>query len=255
MPTPLELLIHPIALSMLGIYLLLMIWEAVFPARKMPVIPYWHIKGIASFIIYFFISSYLPFLYATWWPSFHFLDLSGVNVIIGSVIALLLSELGVYVWHRSMHKQKWLWRVFHQMHHSAERIDTYGAFYFSPTDMIGWTILGTVVFSFVTGLPPQSITLMLLVSTFLNIFQHANIKTPVWIGYIIQRPESHAVHHEKGVHAFNYCSLPLIDMLFSTFRNPAGYVKENGFYHGASTRVKEMLLFKEVDQPRKQLEV
>jgi len=249
MPTPLDLLLNPISLSILGMYLFLMLWEGIFPARKMPVIPYWHIKGILSFIIYFFISSYLPFLYAAWWPSFHLLDLSGVNVIAGGIIAILLNELGVYIWHRSMHGQKWLWRIFHQMHHSAERIDTYGAFYFSPVDMIGWTVLGTVVFSFVTGLPPASIALMLLVLNFLNIFQHANIRTPVWIGYIVQRPESHAVHHEKGVHAFNYCSIPLFDILFNTFRNPRGYVKENGFYKGASARVKEMLLFKEVDKP------
>lgn len=249
MPTPLDLLMAPISLGLLGIYLFLMIWEAIFPARKMPAVPYWHLKGIVAFILYFFISSYLPILYASWWPTFHLMDLSGMNIIAGAIIATLASELGVYVWHRSMHGQKLLWRVFHQMHHSAERIDTYGAFYFSPADMIGWTVLGTVVFSFITGLPPESISIMLLVSNFLNILQHANIKTPVWLGYIVQRPESHAVHHEKGVHAYNYCSIPLFDMLFGTFRNPSKYVPENGFYYGASARVKEMLLFREVDKP------
>jgi sterol desaturase/sphingolipid hydroxylase (fatty acid hydroxylase superfamily) len=249
MPTAIELLLNPISLSMFGMFLFLMLWEAVLPARKLPPIPYWHIKGLASFIVYFFISSYLPFVYAAWCPTFHLLNLSSMNIWTGALVAILLSELGVYVWHRSMHRQKWLWRIFHQMHHSAERIDTYGAFYFSPADMVGWTVLGTVVFSFVTGLPPESITIMLLVSTFLNIFQHANIKTPVWLGYFVQRPESHAIHHQKGVHAYNYCSIPLIDMLFNTFRNPHRYVKENGFYYGASKRIKEMLLFKEVDKP------
>lgn len=251
MPTPIELFLNPVSLIIMAMYILLMAWEAIFPARKMPVIPYWHIKGVISFLVYFFISSYLPFLYAAWWPSFHLLDFSGVNIFVGALAAILLNELGVYIWHRSMHRQQWLWRIFHQMHHSAERIDTYGAFYFSPADMIGWTVLGTVVFSFVTGLPPESITMALLILNFLNIFQHANIKTPVWIGYVVQRPESHAVHHQKGIHAFNYCSIPLIDILFKTFRNPAAYVKENGFYNGASARVKEMLLFKEVDQPAK----
>ncbi len=89
---------------------------------------------------------------------------------------------------------------------------------------------------------------MLLATNFFSIFQHANIKTPPWIGYIIQRPESHAVHHAKGIHAFNYSDLPLFDIIFDTFRNPSKYVEETGFYYGASTRIKDTLLFKDVDK-------
>jgi len=166
----------------------------------------------------------------------------------GAIAGILVYESGMYIWHRTMHQNKQLWRIFHQMHHSAERLDTYGAFYFSPADMIGRTLLGTVCFSFITGLPPQSITMVLLVTNFFSIFQHANIKTPTWLGFIIQRPESHAEHHAKGVHAFNYSNLPLFDILFGTFKNPASYVKETGFYKGASAKMKDMLLSREVDK-------
>tara|TARA_B100000965_G_scaffold386184_1_gene388202 strand:+ start:1134 stop:1253 length:120 start_codon:yes stop_codon:yes gene_type:complete len=31
-----------------------------------------------------------------------------------------------------------------QMHHSAEVVDSIGAFYFSPLDMIGFTLLGSI---------------------------------------------------------------------------------------------------------------
>ena len=41
MPTPLEILLDPVSLYILGMYLLLILWEAVFPARKLPHIPYW----------------------------------------------------------------------------------------------------------------------------------------------------------------------------------------------------------------------
>ncbi|MBC7886286.1 MAG: sterol desaturase family protein, partial [Ferruginibacter sp.] len=183
-----------------------------------------------------------------WLPSTQLLNLAEINVITGAAIGILIYELGMYTWHRLMHTSNLLWRVLHQMHHSAERLDTYGAFYFSPFDMVGWTLLGTVCFSFITGLPPQSVTIVLLITNFFSIFQHANIKTPTWVGYIIQRPESHAVHHAKGVHAYNYSDLPLFDIVFGTFRNPARFVEETGFYQGASARVKDMLLFKEVDK-------
>jgi sterol desaturase/sphingolipid hydroxylase (fatty acid hydroxylase superfamily) len=171
-----------------------------------------------------------------------------MHVLPAAVIGILLYELGLYIWHRTMHESNLLWRVFHQLHHSAERLDTYGAFYFSPFDMTGFILLGTVCFSLIAGLPAQAITIVLLVTNFFSIFQHANIKTPVWLGYIIQRPESHAVHHARGVHAYNYSDLPLFDMLFGSFRNPGKYVKETGFYDGASARVKDMLLCKEIDK-------
>ena len=37
----------------------------------------------------------------------------------------------------------------------------------------------------------------------------ANVRTPQWLGYLVQRPESHSVHHQRGVHAYNYSDLPL----------------------------------------------
>ena len=248
MPTPLEILLDPISLCILAMYLLLILWEAFFPARKLPNIPYWRIKGIVSFFFFFYLSTYLPLLYAEWLPSSQLLKLNEMNILAGGIAGILIYEFGMYVWHRAMHNSKVLWRIFHQMHHSAERLDTYGAFYFSPFDMIGWTLLNTVCFSFITGLSPQSVTVVLLVTNFFSIFQHANIKTPAWIGYFIQRPESHAVHHAKGVHAYNYSDLPLFDIVFGTFKNPPQYVNETGFYTGASSRIKDMLFIKEVDK-------
>jgi sterol desaturase/sphingolipid hydroxylase (fatty acid hydroxylase superfamily) len=84
---------------------------------------------------------------------------------------------------------------------------------------------------------------------FLGIFQHTNVKTPHWLGYIIQRPESHTIHHSKGIHAFNYSDLPIFDIIFGTFKNPKGYENEAGFYEGASSRIADMLLFRDVSEP------
>ena len=246
MPTPFQILMDPLSLTIIGMYLLLMGWEAFLPARILPAIPGWKLKGIIFFFVFFYLSSYLPILYAGWLPSVQLIDFTKTNVTLASIAGIVIYELGMYVWHRSMHKSDVLWRVFHQMHHSAERLDTFGAFYFSLCDMIGFTLLGTVCFSFMIGLPAQSTTVVLLVTNFFSIFQHANIKTPAWLGYIVQRPESHAVHHAKGVHAFNYSDLPLFDIVFGTFRNPKEYVEETGFYIGASSRVKEMLSFRDV---------
>lgn len=249
MPTPFEILTDPVSLAILALYLLLMAWEALFPARPLPEIRFWRIKGIAAFFFYFFLSTYLPLWYGRWLPTGQLVDLSGMQIIPAALAGILIYELGLYLWHRAMHRNNLLWRVFHQMHHSAERLDTFGAFYFSPFDMIGFTLLGTVCFSLLLGLPAAAITIVLLVTNFLAIFQHANIHTPVWLGYIFQRPESHAVHHGRGIHAFNYSDLPLFDLAFGTFRNPREFVAETGFYNGASERVGDMLTFHDVSEP------
>ena len=96
--------------------------------------------------------------------------------------------------------------------------------------------------------PPRRWSPVLAINL-LATFQHANVRTPRWLGYLVQRPEMHTVHHARGIHHHNYADLPLIDLLFGTFRNPAGYEHATGFWHGASARVGDMLLLRDVSRP------
>jgi sterol desaturase/sphingolipid hydroxylase (fatty acid hydroxylase superfamily) len=251
MPTPLDVLLDPISLAILALYAGMMIWETVAPGRPLPKIKGWVLRGITSFAVFFYLSTYLPLFWDVYLAPYQLVDLSVLGTFGGAIFGLLLYEFGIYVWHYAMHKSNILWKVFHQMHHSAERLDTYGAFYFSPMDMIGFTFLGSLCFTLIVGLPAQAITIILLMTNFFSIFQHANIKTPVWLGYIVQRPESHTIHHAKNLHRYNYSDLPIFDILFRTFKNPGGYKAETGFYHGASSRILDMILFKDVTQPAK----
>ncbi len=250
LPNPIEVLLDPVSLVVIGMYGLLFLWETVFPGRQLPQLKFWKIRGIAMFAFFFYLSTYLPLLVDGYLAQFQLVDLSWLHPAIGASVGILLYEFGVFVWHRSLHKSNFLWRVFHQMHHSAERIDIPGAFFFSPFDMIGWTMLGSLCFALIVGLSPQAITITLLTTTFLGLFQHANIKTPHWLGYIVQRPESHTIHHAKGVHAYNYSDLPLFDIIFGTFKNPKEFDHETGFYKGASYRIWEMLTFQDVTNPK-----
>jgi sterol desaturase/sphingolipid hydroxylase (fatty acid hydroxylase superfamily) len=248
MPTPIEIVQDPLSIIMLCMYGALMAWEALFPGRKLPYVKFWVVRGLAAFVVYFFLSTYLPLFIDPLLEPYRLFDLSGLGTVAGGLLGILVYELGIYLWHYSLHRFNFLWKTFHQMHHSAERLDTFGAFYFSPFDMVGFTVLGSVCFSLLVGLPPQSITMVLLAATFFSIFQHANIKTPSWIGYLIQRPESHTLHHAKGIHRYNYSDLPVFDMLFGTFHNPQNFEHETGFYPGASGKVVDMLLAKDVNQ-------
>jgi sterol desaturase/sphingolipid hydroxylase (fatty acid hydroxylase superfamily) len=255
MPTPIEILLDPISLTLLGLYTTLIVWEALAPARALPAVKGWRVRGLIAFTAYFFLSSYLPMLWTEHLARYQLLDLTALSTWAGALAGLLVYEAGVYCWHRTMHSSNLLWRLFHQMHHSAERIDAFGAFWFSPLDMIGWTALFSLCLTLLVGLTPEATTLVMLTATFLSIFQHANIRTPRWLGYVVQRPESHARHHARGVHAGNYSDLPIFDLVFGTFHNPREFPAENGFYHGASARVGEMLRFKDVTEPSVQRRV
>lgn len=246
MPTPLQILLDPISLTVLAIYGALILLEALFPARPLPKVRGWKARALVVFTCYFFLSSYLPLLWGESLAQFQLFNLETLNPFVGAAIGVLIYELLVYVWHRAMHRNHWLWRSFHQMHHSAERVDSFGAFYFSPLDIVGFTFLSSLSLTVVVGLSAQAVTYFLYATMFLAVVQHINVRTPQWLGYIVQRPESHSVHHGRGVHHFNYSDLPLFDILFGTFRNPKDFVRESGFYEGASAKVPQMLAFRDI---------
>ena len=250
LPNPIQILMDPASIVVISIFLILMVAEELFPGRPLPKIKNWRLKGIAAFIIYFYVSTYLPMFWNNTLTNYQLFDMSFLGDFGGALVALLIYEFGVYVWHRSMHKSNILWRVFHQMHHSAERVDTYGAFFFSLMDMIGYTFLTSLALVVAGGFTVQATIYAIYGATFLAVIQHANIKTPQWMGYIFQRPESHSLHHAKGVHAFNYSDLPLFDIILGTFKNPKEFAIETGFYIGASSRIGEMLLFKDINSSK-----
>jgi sterol desaturase/sphingolipid hydroxylase (fatty acid hydroxylase superfamily) len=248
MPSPIEILLDPVSLTVIAMYAGLLLWERLAPGRVLPLVYGWKMRGLIAFAVYFYLSSYLPLLWSGYFAQIRLFDLTGLGTVGGAIVGLLVYELGLYTWHRTMHGSLPLWRAFHQMHHSAERLDAYGAFYFSPLDMAGFIFLNSICLVLVAGISAEAATVVLLATTFMGIFQHSNIRTPRWLGYVIQRPESHTVHHGRGIHGMNYCDLPLFDILFGTFRNPATYENRTGFYPGASARVADMLMFKDINK-------
>lgn len=159
----------------------------------------------------------------------------------GAAVGIIASEFLVYWAHRVHHRVHVLWRWVHQLHHSAERVDAYGAAYFHPLEILEGSLIGLVVFGVVLGLSPEATGLAMVWQAFAGVFQHGNINTPRWLGYLIQRPEQHAIHHERGIHGFNYANLPAWDLLFGTFRNPQSWQGLAGFYSGASEQTLRML--------------
>jgi len=247
MPSILDILRDPATLAVFALFAALAIWERVTPGRPLPQVRGWTARALLAFVLFLAVSIYLPLLLADWIAPLQLFDLSAWPTAAAAALGVLVYEFGAYAYHRGLHTFTPLWRAVHQMHHSAERLDVPGAFWFGPLDMIGWSLLPAVALTLL-GLAPPAATAAALFITFLGIFQHANLRTPRWLGYFIQRPESHSVHHQRGVHRHNYADLPLIDMLFGTFRNPHEHARETGFWHGASARLIDLLLARDMSR-------
>jgi sterol desaturase/sphingolipid hydroxylase (fatty acid hydroxylase superfamily) len=235
-------------LALLAGYVLLLALDFVAPARKFPAVAHWRWKGLALFVLNMGAFSTLPFLWDEWLGQYRLVDATGLPVWAGALLAIVVAQLFNYVWHRAMHNVPFLWRWFHQVHHSAERIDIFGAFYFHPLDVVGFAFVGSLALVLGVGVRPEAAVIASAFLTFCAYFGHANVRTPRWLGYFIQRPENHALHHQRGVHAYNYGDIPLWDMVFGTFRNPASWQGQAGFYDGASTRFAEALIGRDITQ-------
>ncbi|MEY4239201.1 MAG: hypothetical protein RL339_1802 [Pseudomonadota bacterium] len=234
---------HYIALSM---FVVLALFDYFGRGHELDTVPRWRFLGIISTLSYFAIITYAPLLWDSVLGQYRLIPADQFPFWLQVVGGLFVYELGVYWWHRTMHSSDWLWRHTHQLHHSAERVDIWGAFWFHPLDSMCWALLGSLTLVWVMGISAEAGLIVSSIGTFPAIFQHVNIKTPQWLGYIVQRPESHSVHHQRGVHAFNYGDLPIFDILFGTFRNPKDWQDQAGFHAGSTSQLGEMLAFRKI---------
>jgi sterol desaturase/sphingolipid hydroxylase (fatty acid hydroxylase superfamily) len=226
-------------------YVAFLLAERLAPARSLPPVRGWFWKGLLFFLAGGAIVGGLPGLWAGWVRAHRLLDLEGLGIAGGAIVAIASTDFLVYWFHRLRHRVPALWRL-HQMHHSAERLDVASAFYFHPLETVLFALLTTFVAALLMGVHPLAAALSGYFGFFISVFTHANLRTPRWLGFVIQRPEAHAIHHRRGVHAFNYGALALWDLAFRTYRNPASFEGETGFWDGASGKVGSLLLCADV---------
>lgn len=215
-------------------------------SRSFPRMRWWRVKGIVYFVAYLAVATVVPLTVDSWLGQFQLFDLSRLSLLPATLTAVLAVQVVSYWWHRTMHKVPFLWRWFHQMHHSAERIDVFSAFIFHPFDVVGFSLAGSVALVLLVGLNPVAVGLANVIIFAAVVLGHTNVRTPRWLGYVVQRPENHGLHHQRGLHAYNYADFSLIDMVFGTFRNPKTWEGKAGFFDGASERVGDMLLGRDI---------
>lgn len=145
------------------------------------------------------------------------------------VLALLLSELPLYVLHRASHRSSGLlWRL-HAIHHMPERVYTLNFARFHPLNVF-FNALATLLPLVALGTPPQVIFLVAVLQKTHGVLTHTNFDFRLGpLNWIFSMAELHRWHHVRDLrHADgNFGGMLIVwDVLFKTRKRPALSVAE-----------------------------
>ena len=172
-----EILVDPLAI-ILYMYAGLWIWETVAPAKPLPKMKYWKLRGVLFFIFNFILASIVPLFVDQHLLRFQLIDFSAANPVLAALAGVTIYQGILYFWHRALHRYDFLWKSFHQMHHSTERLDIPSAFYTGPLDTIAFTLIGSISFVLVLGLSAKAATLAVLAPLLSSVCSNTPTSTP-----------------------------------------------------------------------------
>lgn len=224
------------------IALLMIIIEKRYPAQILRKRPSWWLRAVSLNLIQLALVFIAGISWDRWLQGaalWHGQEVLGT--IGGVVVGYFTITFIYYWWHRLRHESDFLWRWLHQLHHSPQRIEIITSFYKHPLEITLNSILSSAILFALLGLDPDAAAITIAITGLAELLYHWNIKTPYWLGFIFQRPESHRIHHQVNWHKNNYSDLPLWDLLFGTLQNPRHTNIECGFTDDKEVRLFSML--------------
>jgi sterol desaturase/sphingolipid hydroxylase (fatty acid hydroxylase superfamily) len=127
------------------------------------------------------------------------LRLLNVSPVISGVLAILLFDAWMYLWHRANHRLGFLWR-FHRVHHSDPELDATTAVRFHTGEILISSALRLAVIPLL-GIAIYQLLVYELVLLPVILFHHSNVRFPEsldsWLRTIIVTPAVHRVHHSR----------------------------------------------------------
>jgi len=135
------------------------------------------------------------------------------------LLAFILFDLAIYIWHVASHKSEFLWR-FHKIHHSDKSFNVSTGFRFHVFDLL-LEIVYKSILVVVIGVNAYLVLSIEIIELFFIFFHHANLRVPYEeaISHVIITPSLHRAHHSKlrKEHDSNYgIVLSLWDRIFRT---------------------------------------
>ena len=237
--------------AIVAIGLLLMLFERLVPDRVLPRVPGWWGRVVLLNAAQLGVVVLAGYPWDRWLSRANAFSVGtlGWAPAVQGLLGYWVASFVYYWWHRARHDVNFLWLSCHQLHHSPQRIETITSFYKHPVELIANSLLSGLVSYGLLGLTPAGAVWVTFYSALAEYFYHLNVRTPRWLGFFVQRPEMHRIHHARGVHYGNFGDLPIWDMLFGTYRNPAEFEAACGFEPEREARFGAMLAFRNVNGP------
>ena len=233
----------------LSVFLFCFLLERVIPGWRLPKVRTWPLRVLAINAIQLGVVLLAGVTWERWFATSSILHLSKhLSPVAGGIAAYFIATFFFYWWHRWRHEHSFLWRGFHQIHHSPQRLEVITSFYKHPGEMVVNSIIGTLLVYALLGLSPEAGGVYTLCTALGEFFYHTNVKTPRWVGFFFQRPEMHRIHHQLGRHKNNYGDITWWDMLFGTYENPPEWLHQCGFDEDKEQQLLRMLAYKDVHQ-------
>ena len=139
------------------------------------------------------------------------------------VVAVVLLDLAIYLQHVLFHAVPLLWRL-HRVHHADLDVDVTTGVRFHTLEIVVSLALKAAVVLFL-GAPALSVLIFEVLLNATSMFNHANIRLPVWLDRVVRlvlvTPDMHRVHHSADMRETNSnfgFNLPWWDMLLGTYR-------------------------------------
>jgi sterol desaturase/sphingolipid hydroxylase (fatty acid hydroxylase superfamily) len=221
------------------------ILERVLPGRELPESRGWYVRAAFLNMCQLGIIVLAGEGWNKWlqrWSVFH---LAGLPPLLQGAICWFVGTFVFYWWHRARHDFDVLWRICHQVHHSPARIEILTAFYKHPVEIVADSILASALTFSLLGGSPAGAAWFNVFAVMGEYFYHSNLRTPRWVGYFLQRPEHHSIHHQCDLHKFNYGDITWWDRMFGTFREAEGFAERCGFPEDHETKLGKMLAFQD----------
>lgn len=214
----------------IGILLLMMLLEYLFPRRERPHrLQRWPSNLILVALNTLILRVLLPgtaVVLAVWMEArgigfLHWLILPGW---LGFVIAVVMLDMAIYWQHRLAHQLPVLWRL-HRMHHADTVIDVTTGSRFHPLEII-FSMLVKLAAILIIGPSAWAVIAFEILLNGTAMFNHSNIKLPLVIDRrlrkILVTPDMHRVHHSVHSREFNRnygFNLSVWDHLFKSYKD------------------------------------
>lgn len=223
-----------------------LILERKFPGRELPNAKGWYFRAIAINLVQFLLIGLSGITWNKYFRNDSLLHLGSWSYpVIEGFVYWFFGTFVFYWWHRLRHANGF-WLIFHQLHHSPKRIELLTSFYKHPIEIIADSIIASFFIYFVFGGTALAGAWTSFFGATGEYFYHSNIATPKWIGYFIQRPEHHSIHHQLDVHKYNFGDITWWDRMFGTFKEADDFAEQCGFPNDNESKFWDMMRFKDV---------